>query len=122
MSRSVLVPMYFWPSAHPESWNAVITAAAYVGMLVMNPNSGPGDAPVSEFSDVVQRCQNANIKVLGYVDSAYADRNISDVADDINNYMSWYQVDGFFIDDMYTQGSWSYCCLNDQSVKQMCKA
>ena len=96
--------MYFWPSAHPDSWNAVIAAATYVGILVMNPDSGPGTAIVSEFSDAVQRCQAANISVLGYVDSAYGDRSITDVENDINNYVSWYQVDGFFIDDMYSQG------------------
>lgn len=96
--------MYFWPEAHPDSWSAVITAAAYVGILIVNPNSGPGTGVISEFSDAVQRCQAANITVVGYVDSAYGAKSITDVQTEIDRYISWYQVDGFFIDDMYSSG------------------
>ena len=107
MNRSIVVPQYFWPTAHPESWNAVITAAAYVGMLVFNPDSGPGTGQVSEFTDAVQRCQNAGIKVVGYVDSDYGNRDIAAVRTDIDNYKAWYSPDGYFIDDMYTTGTLS---------------
>lgn len=96
--------MYFWPEAHPDSWAAVVTAAAYVGILVMNPDSGPGSAAVSQFADAVKHCQAANITVVGYVDSAYGGKSISDVQTEVNDYISWYQVDGFFIDDMFAAG------------------
>lgn len=96
--------MYQWPEAHPNNWSAIITAAAYVGILVLNPNSGPSTAPIGEFVDAAERCQAAGISVIGYVDSAYGSKSISDVQTEINNYISWYQVNGFFIDDMYSHG------------------
>ena len=111
MNKSIIVPQYFWPSAHPESWNAVIAAATYVGLLVFNPDSGPGTSRLTEFSDAVQRCQTAGIKVMGYVDPPHGNRDIAAVKADIDNYKAWYSTDGYFIDDMYTDGRF---CTSDR--------
>ncbi|KAL0038256.1 hypothetical protein WJX79_010230 [Trebouxia sp. C0005] len=85
----------------PDGWSRVILAATYVSTVLLNPDSGPGQQQIQEFVDITRQSQAAGLKVLGYVDSSYGSRAISDVLSDIDTYSSWYQVDGFFIDDMY---------------------
>ena len=103
MIRNVIAPTYFYPGA-TNGWARVLTAAAYVSTVLINPDSGPGIQKMPEFATVTQQSQAAGMKVLGYVDSAYGARAIADVVSDIDSYSSWYQVDGFFIDDMYVAG------------------
>jgi len=106
MVRSIIAPTYFWPGATgvPDGWSRVILAATYVSTVLLNPDSGPGQQQLQEFVDITRQSQAAGLKVLGYVDSSYGSRAISDVLSDIDTYSSWYQVDGFFIDDMYILG------------------
>jgi hypothetical protein len=40
--------------------------------------------------------------VIGYVHTSYGKRPLSDIVDEIDRYISFYQVDGFFIDQMTT--------------------
>ncbi|DBA66414.1 TPA: hypothetical protein ACH3X2_002393 [Trebouxia sp. C0005] len=103
MVRGIIAPTYFWPGATgvPDGWSRVILAATYVSTVLLNPDSGPGQQQIQEFVDITRQSQAAGLKVLGYVDSSYGSRAISDVLSDIDTYSSWYQVDGFFIDDMY---------------------
>jgi len=83
-------------------------AATYVSTVLLNPDSGPGSSQLQLFTDITQQSQAAGMKVLGYVDSAYGDRALEDVLNDIDTYSQWYQVDGFFIDDMYIAGKQMY--------------
>ncbi|DBB13507.1 TPA: hypothetical protein ACH3X3_000555 [Trebouxia sp. C0006] len=103
MVHGIIAPTYFWPGATgvPDGWSRVILAATYVSTVLLNPDSGPGQQQLQEFVDITRQSQAAGLKVLGYVDSSYGSRAISDVLSDIDTYSSWYQVDGFFIDDMY---------------------
>ena len=104
MTRGVIVPTYLYPGGSTNGWAKVVTAAMYVNVVILNPNSGPGAQKLQEFTSVVQQSQAAGIKVLGYVASWYGNRAIADLVSEINSYRSWYQVDGFFIDEMYSVG------------------
>ena len=103
MVRNVIAPTYFYPGA-TDGWARVLTAAAYVSTVLINPDSGPGVQKLQDFATVTEQSQAAGMKVLGYVDSAYGARAVADVVSDMDAYSSWYKVDGFFIDDMYTAG------------------
>lgn len=111
MTRRIIAPTYFWPGTTgvPDGWSRVIMAAAYVSTVLLNPDSGPGQTQLQLFSDITRQSQAAGMKVLGYVDSGYGNRAIEDVLDDIDTYSDWYQVDGFFIDDMYILGKLWHC-------------
>ena len=107
MSRSIIAPTYFYPgTGRTNGWATVLTAAAYVSTVLINPDSGPGAAKDQDFAQVTQQSQAAGMKVLGYVDSAYGTRVVADVVSDMTTYSNWYQVDGFFIDDMYIAGEY----------------
>ena len=79
-------------------------AAAYLHAVLLNPDSGPGQEQEQTFVDVVRSSQTAGLKVLGYVDSAYGTRSLQEMAQEFSTYSVWYEVDGFFIDDMYSSG------------------
>ena len=109
MTHKIIAPTYFWPGATgvPDGWSRVVLAATYISTVLLNPDSGPGQQQVQAFVDVTQQSQAAGVKVLGYVDSAYGNRAVDDVLSEIDTYSAWYQVDGFFIDDMYSLGKLS---------------
>lgn len=73
-------------------------------VVVVNPDSGPGQEAFELFSVAITKCQGVGIKVLGYVRTEYAKRDLGLVVHDLERYSSWYNVDGFFIDEMYHWG------------------
>ncbi len=98
----VMIPLYTYPT--DASWAAVIQAKqAYPNVpfiAVINPNSGPGGSQDSNYVQGIKNLQGAGIRVLGYVDTAYAGDSLSSVEANVNLYKSWYAVDGIFFDDM----------------------
>lgn len=60
--------------------------------IIVNPNSGPGDAalPDPRYVSAVQRLNSyPNIETIGYVRTGYASRNLSDVTHEVGVYSGW---------------------------------
>ncbi|WP_245238309.1 spherulation-specific family 4 protein, partial [Streptomyces roseochromogenus] len=47
---SLLIPLYVHPAEDPGAWHRLITAAARIHAVVLNPASGPGTAPDPAFT------------------------------------------------------------------------
>ncbi|UUU21455.1 spherulation-specific family 4 protein [Streptomyces sp. DSM 40750] len=97
---SVLVPYYEHPSARPAEWNALVTAAPSLYGVVLNPSSGPGDAPDPAFIQVANRLRAAGVRLLGYADTGYGRRPVTEVVRDLTRYQAWYGTDGTFLDQV----------------------
>lgn len=69
-------------------------------MTIVNPDSGPSNAPSSKYAAQIKASQLCGIRVIGYVDTTYAARPIADVRCDIERYTTWYGVDGIFLDQV----------------------
>ena len=94
----IMVPAYFTPGS---KWDAMDYAASRVPLIaIMNPNNGPGTSKSSSYVTALANLHAAGGKVTGYVYSSYAARPIADVEADIDTYLAWYDVDGFFVDEM----------------------
>lgn len=94
----IMVPAYFSPGA---KWNAMNYAASRIPLIaIMNPNSGPGSSQSSSYISALASLHAAGGTVIGYTHSSYGARALADVEADIDTYISWYAVDGFFIDEM----------------------
>jgi hypothetical protein len=94
----IMVASYFVPG---PKWDAMNYAASRVPLIaIMNPNSGPGASQSASYVNALLKTHQAGGKVIGYVSSDYANRPIADVKADIDRYVLWYLVDGFFIDEM----------------------
>ncbi len=116
----VLVPAYFYPSYLGSPWDDLNTAAACVPVeAIMNPDSGPGTGPNSDYTTAVQNLQAAGGTVIGYVATSYGARDSADILTDVSNYVTWYGVNGIFLDEMGNEdGTLDYVALY-QSIKQL---
>ncbi|CAM5549883.1 MULTISPECIES: spherulation-specific family 4 protein [Streptomyces] len=95
---TLLVPYYEHPSVRPAEWDAIVAAAPRLHGVVLNPASGPGEAPDPAFAEVAARLRAAEVRVLGYTDTDYGRRPYADVARDLERYRDWYATDGAFLD------------------------
>ena len=88
------VPAYFDPPS-PE-WQRLIAGAPAVGMIVFNPESGPGTAVDPAYTQVIAQAQAAGIVMVGYVATSYGARPEADVIADINRYYDFYTLSGIY--------------------------
>src|SRR6185436_14762120 len=88
------VPAYFDPPS-PE-WQRLIAGAPSVGMIVFNPESGPGTAADPAYTQVIAQAQAVGIVMVGYVATSYGARPEADVIADINHYYDFYTLSGIY--------------------------
>lgn len=100
-----LVPAYFYPTWWSGSpWDQLNAAAGRIPIeAIMNPASGSGDAPNSDYQYAVGQLQAAGGKVIGYVATGYGTGDPDVILDQVRNYITWYDVDGIFLDEMGNQ-------------------
>jgi len=88
------VPAYFSPPS--PAWQRLIAGAPVVGMIIFNPNSGPGTATDPNYTTALAQAQAAGITTLGYVATSYGARPETDVIADINRYYDLYTPSGIY--------------------------
>ena len=114
---NVLVPFYVYPdlSAPNSQWQKLAQLAiAYPKTeiwAVINVNSGPGAKTDPNYTNGLRVLQQSGVKLLGYVDTTRAKRQINAVIADNGMWMSWYsatKLDGFFYDNVENTVSQEY--------------
>lgn len=95
----VAVPGYVDPG-DAAYWDAVVAAVPTVRDVVINPDSGPGAAPVGPYVDLVQALRQAGARVVGYVATGYGQRDPATVTADIARWREWYGVTDVFLDEV----------------------
>ncbi|KAJ6009509.1 hypothetical protein N7499_005092 [Penicillium canescens] len=108
----VFVPLYVYPA--PGAWTPlenVISAHPDVNFtVVINPGNGPGpdSLPDANYTrEIPVLSSYANVRLLGYVYTSYAKRNVSAIRNDIQTYADWptnssnpnLAVQGIFFDE-----------------------
>jgi hypothetical protein len=96
----ILVPAYFYPSAN-SAWDTLNRAAPRVPLVaIMNPFNGPASERNPDYTRAVTALHSAGGHVIGYVYTSYTARLLAEVKADIDRYISFYSIDGFFVDEM----------------------
>lgn len=104
--QSTFVPAYFYAS---NIWDQAINTRPDPTVMLLNVDNGAGTSPLSHFQSLVKQAQAAGITVLGYSSTEYGARSVSSVESEINDYKSWYGVNGIFLDlTQGTSGEFSY--------------
>jgi hypothetical protein len=85
-------------TADMDVWNRIIGSAPSVAIAVLNPSSGVGPSQNPTFLQYVIAAQAVGISMLGYVDTNYANRSVAEAEAEIDQYLSWYGVDGIYFD------------------------
>ncbi|KAK4936711.1 hypothetical protein LTR66_015299 [Elasticomyces elasticus] len=90
----VFVPLYVYPA--PEAWSPlenVISAHPDVNFtVVINPGNGPGPNALPDANytrEIPKLTAYENVRLLGYVHTTYATRNVSSIRKDIQTYADW---------------------------------
>jgi hypothetical protein len=89
----MVVPAYWDPD---EQWQRIIADAPTVGMIIFNPDNGPGTVTKPGYATAIAQAQAAGIKVLGYVSTQYGARAEGDIDADVNGYYSLYSPSGIY--------------------------
>ncbi|GAC1541404.1 MAG: hypothetical protein NVS3B12_28940 [Acidimicrobiales bacterium] len=96
------IPAYFMPGA---GWSQLAASHPPVSVAVMNPASGPGTASDPSYVAQIAAARAAGVSVLGYVHTSYGTVPLSAVETEISEYLSWYHVNGVFVDEVSTDCS-----------------
>lgn len=99
-AQSIAVPSYFYPGS---LWDRLGASLPEARLAVINPASGPGEAPNPDYASQVRESRAAGLTVLGYVHTSYAARSGDEVRAEIDRYYDWYGVDGIFLDEASTR-------------------
>jgi Spherulation-specific family 4 len=110
----ILLPLYIYPNWYEKDkyvWKQVIIAAKKVSVVaIINPNNGPNGAPPnSDYQQGIKDLHQAGIKIIGYVPSNYAKRDLQAVKAEVDIYLKDFKLDGIFIDEAAsTEDKFSY--------------
>jgi hypothetical protein len=87
----------------PGVWSQAIAGAPAVGIIILNPSSGPGERAKATYEQLVGEAQAKGITVLGYVDTQWANGKVSvqQAEGSIDRYYAWYHVDGIMLDEAH---------------------
>jgi hypothetical protein len=97
----LLVPAYFYPGGPGmSSWQRMMAVASKVQIVaVANPSSGPGEQLDNAYSQIIEVASDKGVKVIGYVNTKYAQRSSGEVKNEIDRWFHLYPaISGFFFD------------------------
>lgn len=96
----VIYPLFGLPG---QTWDDMIeyrrAHPSLPWIAVINPLNGPG-GPNYVFETNVEKMQDADILVLGYVSTFWGGVPLETVRTDIDRYKEYFNVDGIFLDEM----------------------
>lgn len=109
------VPAYFHPfwAGAEWSWLTREEGTDPVGIVVINPDTGPGRGPDDAYRSVCASAHRPDRCVAGYVDSSYGRRPLDDVVADATAYARFYALHAVFLDQVSSgsDGLDYYCRL-----------
>jgi hypothetical protein len=100
--QNAFVPAYFYSGT---IWKHAVHSKPAPKVMILNVNSGPGNAPLSHFQSLVRQARAAHVTVLGYSATEYGTRPAAAVKTEIRDYHRWYKVSGMFLDTAATTAS-----------------
>jgi hypothetical protein len=97
-----LIPLYIYPQVvnGRSNWLPLVEAARKIPVVaIINPNSGPGGKPNTDYAQGLKLLQQGGVKTIGYVATNYGKRPINQVKADIDLYDAHFKVQGIFLDE-----------------------
>ncbi len=98
--QRISIAAYFYPGS---LWTQAINANPKVDFMVMNPASGSGMIPISDYVTTIAAARQRGILIYGYISTRYGQRPQTEIQQEITNYRNWYNVDGIFLDESSSQ-------------------
>gem|GEM_PF-537571 len=102
--QQLLAPAYFYPPL--GEWEPMIDEGSAFGIIILNPNSGVHTSHDTNYDAPLARARAAGIRIVGYIQTDYATRPISEILLEMDRYREWYGVTSFFLDEADTDSVW----------------
>lgn len=82
-------------------WQNIQTAHSKIPFVIVNANSGPGTSANSDYQAQISRNTNNGTRSIGYVDTSYQTRPMSDVIGDVRKWKELYpETTGYLLDQV----------------------
>ena len=97
-----IFPFYIYPTSTAIQ-PLIDTAMNYPNVpiwVVLDPANGPGTSQDPVYVQAIAQLKAVGIGILGYVDTEYTQRSQTLVKNDITKWLSFYEIDGIFLDLM----------------------
>lgn len=102
-ATGLIMPIYGNTSSQ---FNAAIAAARKVQtVVILNPDDGPGSRKDTFIAGYVSKLKSAGAIVIGYISTQYGGVSTSRVQSQMNAYISYYGIQGYFLDEMSDSSS-----------------
>lgn len=100
----MLIPLYIYPSV--TAYAPVVNANTYRNIdVILNPYNGPSTTIKNNYTNAIVQLRTGGVGIYGYIYTGWGARSMSLVKTDIDNWKSWYNPDGIFIDEVATTSS-----------------
>jgi hypothetical protein len=99
-----IVPLYSYPCCgYEQEWGKLLNLTTDKEVwVVVNVNDGPGSSVDSTYASIISKLKQKGFKVLGYIYSSYGKRSLETIYSEMDRWIRFYNVDGFFIDEVPT--------------------
>jgi hypothetical protein len=115
--QNLIVPAYYYPYS-TSSWDSALASYPTLGMMIVNPASGPGTTIDPNYVGVIAKARATGIKLLGYVTSSYATKPAAAFETEVSRWFTMYGIKDIFIDEVASDVSHlSYYYALSQFVK-----
>jgi hypothetical protein len=107
--QSIAIPAYFNPTDKDDPWSTAPEATPGVGLMIANPDNGPGAAATTAYSGAISNARAEGVTIFGYVSTSNATASLATVESTINAWKTMYGVTNIFFDQVTTgAGTESY--------------
>ena len=98
----IILPLYLYPGDSASAWDTVTSTISsnpsVQWLVIVNPNSGPGTTSFPTDANIIAGIAKLNsypnVKTIGYVNTDYTHKSLSDVNAEVDVYAKWASYSG----------------------------
>jgi len=96
------VAAYYYPFGKGlHEWERLMKSARRAPIVaIVNPNSGPGTMPDTNYAAVTRRARKAGVKLVGYIGTQYTKKPLNAVEAEVDTWIRFYpRIQGIHVDE-----------------------
>ena len=96
------VAAYYYPFGKGlHEWERLMKSARRAPIVaIVNPNSGPGTMPDTNYVAIIRRARKAGVKLVGYVGTQYTKKPLHVVEAEVDTWVRFYpRIQGIHVDE-----------------------
>jgi hypothetical protein len=103
------LPWYVHPAEDPDAWQRLALQSPRPSFVVVNVHNGPGEPDDPWYPEALTQLRGT--RLVGYVDLAYGERPVAEVAADVTTWLDVYRVGGVMLDQFPSDAASTRRCV-----------